>query len=118
LPQNSDRLAGDRRALPAERIPVLNDGRHPHRDQRPDPGLGRRRARHGHRGGIDNFFIACGFTAGIAASGGGGSRWQLDRAWRSRDGSCGRSILRRFGSLHSGLAYLRDAAIESTRAIT
>ena len=47
--------------------------RHPDGDQRADPGLGRWRADHGSGAGLlDNFFVACGFTAGIAASGGAG----------------------------------------------
>ena len=63
--------------------------------------------------GIDNFFIACGFTAGIAASGGAG----LAMANWIANGDPGMDLwpfdLRRFGKLHNGLAYLRDAAIEA-----
>ena len=63
--------------------------------------------------GIENFFIACGFTAGIAASGGAG----LAMANWIANGDPGMDLwpfdLRRFGKLHNGLAYLRDAAIES-----
>ena len=63
--------------------------------------------------GIENFFIACGFTAGIAASGGAG----LAMASWIANGDPGMDLwpfdLRRFGKLHNGLAYLRDAAIES-----
>jgi glycine cleavage system aminomethyltransferase T/glycine/D-amino acid oxidase-like deaminating enzyme len=63
--------------------------------------------------GIENFFIACGFTAGIAASGGAG----LAMANWIATGDPGMDLwpfdLRRFGKLHNGLAYLRDAAIES-----
>ena len=67
--------------------------------------------------GIENFFIACGFTAGIAASGGAG----LAMANWIANGDPGMDLwpfdLRRFGQLHNGLAYLRDAAIESLCAL-
>lgn len=61
----------------------------------------------------DNFFVACGFTSGIAASGGAGramANWILD-------GDPGMDLwpfdLRRFGHLHTGAQYLRDSAIEA-----
>jgi 4-methylaminobutanoate oxidase (formaldehyde-forming) len=64
-------------------------------------------------GGLDNHFIACGFTSGIAASGGAGKAmadWIVH-------GDPGMDLwafdLRRFGRPHGGLAYLRDAAVES-----
>ena len=64
-------------------------------------------------GTLDNFFIACGFTSGIAASGGAGramSHWILD-------GDPGMDLwafdLRRFGQPHTGLDYLRQSAIEA-----
>ena len=64
-------------------------------------------------GDLDNFFLACGFTSGIAASGGAGhamANWILE-------GDPGMDLwafdLRRFGKPHTGLAYLRDAAIEA-----
>jgi len=63
--------------------------------------------------GIDNFFVAAGFTSGIAASGGAG----LAMANWIANGDPGMDLwafdLRRFGRVHSGLAYLRDAAIEA-----
>ena len=63
--------------------------------------------------GIENLFVACGFTAGIAASGGAG----LAMANWIASGDPGMDLwpfdLRRFGKPHNGLAYLRDAAIES-----
>lgn len=64
-------------------------------------------------GSLDNFFVACGFTSGIAASGGAGramSHWILD-------GDPGMDLwafdLRRFGRPHTGLEYLRQSAIEA-----
>lgn len=64
-------------------------------------------------GGFENFFVACGFTSGIAASGGAGramANWILE-------GDPGMDLwafdLRRFGHPHGGLAYLRDSAIEA-----
>ena len=97
----------------AERIPVLNEvgirtvinGPIPvSADGEPVMGIAE---------GIENFFIACGFTAGIAASGGAG----LAMANWIANGDPGMDLwpfdLRRFGKLHNGLAYLRDAAIES-----
>lgn len=64
-------------------------------------------------GGYDNFFVACGFTSGIAASGGAGramANWIVE-------GDPGMDLwafdLRRFGKPHTGLAYLRDSAIEA-----
>jgi 4-methylaminobutanoate oxidase (formaldehyde-forming) len=64
-------------------------------------------------GGYDNLFVACGFTSGIAASGGAGKAMA---DWIA-SGDPGMDLwafdLRRFGRPHGGLAYLRDAAIES-----
>ncbi|TMJ02709.1 MAG: FAD-dependent oxidoreductase [Alphaproteobacteria bacterium] len=110
--QNLDRLA-EIAGPAAERIPVLNEvgirtvinGPIPvSADGEPVMGIAE---------GIENFFIACGFTAGIAASGGAG----LAMANWIASGDPGMDLwpfdLRRFGRLHSGLAYLRDAAIES-----
>ncbi|MFU0504393.1 GcvT family protein [Pseudaminobacter sp. NGMCC 1.201702] len=64
-------------------------------------------------GDLDNFFVACGFTSGIAASGGAGramANWIVE-------GDPGMDLwafdLRRFGQPHTGLAYLRDSAIEA-----
>ncbi|MBZ0128694.1 MAG: FAD-dependent oxidoreductase [Rhodobacteraceae bacterium] len=64
-------------------------------------------------GSLDNFFIACGFTSGIAASGGAGramANWILHNdpgmdLWAFD--------LRRFGQPHGGLEYLRQSAIEA-----
>jgi 4-methylaminobutanoate oxidase (formaldehyde-forming) len=63
--------------------------------------------------GIANFFVACAFTSGIAASGGVGkaaAQWILD-------GDPGSDLwafdLRRFGPLHAGHRFLHDRAVES-----
>lgn len=63
--------------------------------------------------GLDNFFAACAFTSGIAASGGVGeaaARWILD-------GDPGLDLwafdIRRFGPLHSGADFLHARAVES-----
>ncbi len=63
--------------------------------------------------GLANFFVACAFTSGIAASGGVGkaaAQWMLE-------GDPGRDLwafdLRRFGPLHSGHRFLHDRAVES-----
>jgi sarcosine dehydrogenase len=110
--ENHDRLATI--AGPAaERIPALNElgirtvinGPIPvSADGEPVMGLA---------GALDNFFVACGFTSGIAASGGAG----LAMANWIATGDPGMDLwpfdLRRFGRPHLGLGYLRDAAIES-----
>ena len=110
--ENHDRLATIIEPA-AERIPVLNElgirtifnGPIPvSADGEPVMGLADQ---------YDNLFIACGFTAGIAASGGAG----LAMANWIATGDPGMDLwafdLRRFGRPHMGLAYLRDAAIES-----
>jgi len=63
--------------------------------------------------GLGNFFVACAFTSGIAASGGAGraaASWILE-------GDPGRDLwafdLRRFGPLHGGHRMLHDRAVES-----
>jgi 4-methylaminobutanoate oxidase (formaldehyde-forming) len=63
--------------------------------------------------GLSNFFAACAFTSGIAASGGAGkalAQWILD-------GDPGLDLwafdIRRFGKLHAGHRFLHDRAIES-----
>ncbi len=63
--------------------------------------------------GLDNFFAACAFTSGIAASGGAGiaaANWILH-------GDAGLDLwafdIRRFGPLHAGQKFLHDRAVES-----
>ncbi len=63
--------------------------------------------------GLDNFFVACAFTSGIAASGGAGkaaANWLLE-------GDPGLDLwafdVRRFGPLHAGHRFLHDRAVES-----
>ncbi len=63
--------------------------------------------------GLDNFFSACAFTSGIAASGGAGkamANWILE-------GDPGLDLwpfdIRRFGPLHAGQKFLHDRAVES-----
>jgi 4-methylaminobutanoate oxidase (formaldehyde-forming) len=63
--------------------------------------------------GLDNFYVACGFTAGIAASGGAGealANWILE-------GDPGMDLwafdVRRFGRHHAARRFLEARAIES-----
>ncbi len=63
--------------------------------------------------GLDNFYVACGFTSGIAASGGAGkamANWIIE-------GDPGLDLwafdVRRFGELHCNSRFLHDRAIES-----
>ncbi len=63
--------------------------------------------------GLSNFYSACAFTSGIAASGGAGkavANWILE-------GDPGLDLwpfdIRRFGPLHAGQSFLHDRAVES-----
>jgi 4-methylaminobutanoate oxidase (formaldehyde-forming) len=63
--------------------------------------------------GLENFFLACGFTSGIAAAGGIGkamANWIVE-------GDPGLDLwpfdIRRFGPLHAGSRFLHDRAVES-----
>ena len=112
LPANMDRL--ERFALPAAtRLPVLNEvgiqtvinGPIPvSADGEPIMGLAPE---------LDNFYVACGFTAGIAASGGAG----LAMANLILHGDAGMDLwpfdVRRFSSVHAQPRYLEDRAIEA-----
>jgi glycine cleavage system aminomethyltransferase T/glycine/D-amino acid oxidase-like deaminating enzyme len=112
FPENMERL--ELFALPcAERLPVLNqigiqtiiNGPIPvSADGEPILGLAPE---------LDNFFVACGFTAGIAASGGAGeamANWILD-------GDPGMDLwafdVRRFGRPQAEARYLEERAIEA-----
>ena len=63
--------------------------------------------------GLDNFYVACGFTSGIAASGGAG---QAMAGW-ILEGDPGLDLwafdVRRFGALDSNPRYLHDRATEA-----
>lgn len=112
LPPNMERL--ERFALPAaERLPVLNEigiqtainGPIPvSADGEPIMGLAPE---------LDNFYVACGFTAGIAASGGAG----LAVANTILHGDAGMDLwpfdVRRFGRVQAQPRYLEDRAIEA-----
>jgi glycine cleavage system aminomethyltransferase T/glycine/D-amino acid oxidase-like deaminating enzyme len=101
-------------ALPAaERLPVLNEigiqtvinGPIPvSADGEPIMGLAPE---------LDNFYVACGFTAGIAASGGAG----LALANTILHGDAGMDLwpfdVRRFGALHAQPRYLEERAVEA-----
>jgi 4-methylaminobutanoate oxidase (formaldehyde-forming) len=112
LPPSMERL--ERFAIPAaERLPVLNEigiqtvinGPIPvSADGEPVMGLAPE---------LDNVFVACGFTAGIAASGGAG---QAMAGW-ILEGDPGMDLwafdVRRFGPLHAQPRYLETRAIEA-----
>ncbi len=112
LPPNMERL--ELFALPAAtRLPVLNEvgiqtvinGPIPvSADGEPIMGLAPE---------LDNFYVACGFTAGIAASGGAG----LAMANMILHGDAGMDLwpfdVRRFSRVHAQPRYLEDRAIEA-----
>jgi 4-methylaminobutanoate oxidase (formaldehyde-forming) len=115
LAPNMDRL--ELFALPAaERLPVLNEtGIHTiingpipvSADGEPIMGLAPE---------LDNFYVACGFTAGIAASGGAG----LAMSNLILHGDAGMDLwpfdVRRFSHVHAQPRYLEDRAIEAYAA--
>ncbi len=101
-------------ALPcAERLPVLNEIGIQTVINGPIPASADGEPIMGLAPELDNFYVACGFTAGIAASGGAGeamANWIID-------GDPGMDLwafdVRRFGPPHSVGRYLEERAIEA-----
>ena len=101
-------------ALPAaERIPALNELGVRNLINGPIPVSADGEPIMGRAPGLDNFFVACGFTAGIAACGGAGralAQWIAE-------GDPGMDLwafdIRRFGPHHAGTRYLHARAVES-----
>ncbi|HEX8664461.1 MAG TPA: FAD-dependent oxidoreductase [Beijerinckiaceae bacterium] len=63
--------------------------------------------------GLDNFFVACGFTSGIAASGGAGNamaQWILEGEPES---DLWAFDVRRFGPHHASRRYLAERSVEA-----
>ncbi len=97
----------------AERLPVLNDvgirdlinGPIPvSPDGEPVMGLAPE---------LDNFFVACGFTAGIAACGGAGRAMAEWIAGGAPSEDLWSFDIRRFGDHHAGRRYLAERCVES-----
>jgi len=112
FPANMDRL--ELFALPAsERLPVLSEIGIQTVINGPIPVSADGEPLMGRAPGFDNFFIACGFTAGIAASGGAG----LAMSNLILEGDAGMDLwpfdIRRFGPLHAQGRYLEARAIEA-----
>ncbi|WP_238739302.1 MULTISPECIES: GcvT family protein [Pseudomonas] len=112
FPENMDRL--ELFALPcSERLPILNEVGIQTVINGPIPASADGEPIMGLAPELDNFYVACGFTAGIAASGGAGvamANWILD-------GDPGMDLwafdVRRFGAPHSVGRYLEERAIEA-----
>ncbi|MFN0263484.1 FAD-dependent oxidoreductase [Tepidamorphus sp. 3E244] len=112
FPANMDRL--ELFALPAaERLPVLNETGIQTIINGPIPASADGEPIMGLAPELDNFYVACGFTAGIAASGGAGealANWILH-------GDPGLDLwpfdVRRFGVPHGQARYLEERAIEA-----
>lgn len=115
FPANMDRL--ELFALPAsERLPVLNEIGIQNVINGPIPVSADGEPIMGLAPGLDNFYLACGFTAGIAASGGAGqamANWIIE-------GDPGMDLwafdARRFGPLHAQTRFLEERAIEAYAA--
>ena len=112
LPANLERL--ELFALPAaERLPVLNEIGIQTVINGPIPVSADGEPLIGLAPGLDNFFVACGFTAGIAASGGAG----LALANLILHGDAGMDLwpfdVRRFSAVQAQPRYLEKRAIEA-----
>jgi 4-methylaminobutanoate oxidase (formaldehyde-forming) len=97
----------------AERIPALNEVGIRNLINGPIPVSADGEPVMGPAPGVGNFFVACGFTAGIAACGGAGralAGWIVE-------GDPGMDLwafdIRRFGPHHAGTRYLHERAVES-----
>ena len=110
--ENFDRF--EKIATPAaERLPVLNDIGVQSLINGPIPVSADGEPIMGLAPGFENFYLACGFTAGIAASGGAGqamANWILE-------GDPGMDLwsfdARRFGHHHANSRFLEERAIEA-----
>ncbi len=112
LPANLERL--ELFALPAaERLPVLNEIGIQTVINGPIPVSADGEPLIGLAPGLDNFYVACGFTAGIAASGGAG----LALSNLILHGDAGMDLwpfdVRRFSALQAQPRYLEKRAIEA-----
>jgi 4-methylaminobutanoate oxidase (formaldehyde-forming) len=109
---NFDRF--EKIALPAaERLPILNELGIRNLINGPIPISPDGEPILGRAPGLDNFFVACGFTSGIAAAGGAGramAHWILEG---EPEFDLWAFDLRRFGTHHIGSRYLHERCIES-----
>jgi sarcosine dehydrogenase len=97
----------------AERLPILNELGIRNLINGPIPISPDGEPILGEAPGLANFFVACGFTSGIAAAGGAGramAHWILAG---EPEYDLWPFDLRRFGRHHAGLAYLHERCVES-----